>query len=233
MDDTVSRMRDGKLAGERVLEHVRQMLAAGHLTSGDRINEAEIAASLGISRGPVREAIMRLSSSGLLVTAPNVGSRVVTLDETAARALYEVREALEGLSARLAAERMSDAERRHLKEMLDGHMAAMADKESDAYPAGSSDWDFHLAILKGSRNDVAWRICGSDLRDLFALLRAQHGKAAGRGRRALQEHFWVCDAIINGEADLAGTLMVQHIRSSRDNLIGLMRNGSKKETRSA
>jgi DNA-binding GntR family transcriptional regulator len=181
----------------------------------------------------VREAIMRLSSSGLLVAARNIGSRVVSLDETAARALYEVREALESLSARLAAERMTEAERRHLHQMLEAHTAAMAGKESDAYPAGSSDWDFHLAILEGSRNDVAWRICGNDLRDLFALLRAQHGKAAGRGRRALQEHLWISEAIINGEADLAGTLMAQHIRASRDNLIGLMRTGAKKETKSA
>ncbi len=226
-------LRSAGLTADRALEYIRQLLATGRLTSGDRVNEVEIAASLGISRGPVREAIMRLSSSGILVAAPNVGSRVVALDQRSVLALYEVREALEGLSARLAAERMTDAERRGLSEMLDSHVAAMQGKELDAYPAGSSDWDFHLAILKGSRNEVAWRICGSDLRDLLSLLRAQHGKAAGRGRRALQEHLWVRDAIVAGESDLAGLLMAQHIRASRDNLLALMRENSQEGTRTA
>ena len=232
-DETAARSKDGRPTADRVLDHVRQMLATGRLTSGDRLNEAEIALALGISRGPVREAIMRLSSSGLVVAAPNVGSRVVSLDEPAALALYEVREALEALSARLAAERMNDVERRQLSEMLRSHAAAMKGKEWDAYPAGSSDWDFHLAILRGSRNGVAWRICGNDLRDLLSLLRAQHGKAAGRGQRALQEHLWISEAITRKEADLAGLLMAQHIRASRDNLIELMRSRPQDGGRSA
>ena len=226
-------LRSGGLMADRALEHIRRLLATGRLAPGDRVNEVEIAASLGISRGPVREATMRLSSSGILVAVPNVGSRVVTLDEDSALALYEVREALEGLAARLAAERMTEAERRGLSEMVDSHVAAMQGKELDAYPAGSSDWDFHLAILKGSRNEVAWRICGSDLRDLLSLMRAQHGKAAGRGRRALQEHIWVRDAIVAGEADLAGLLMAQHVRASRDNLLALMRESLQKGFRTA
>ena len=216
-----------------MLEHIRQLLATRRLTPGARVNEAEIAASLGISRGPVREAIMRLSSSGILIASPNVGSRVVALDECSARALYEVREALESLSARLAAERMTDAERRGLSDLLEAHVSAMQGNEMDAYPAGSSDWDFHLAILKGSRNDVAWRICGSDLRDLLSLLRAQHGRSAGRGKRALQEHLWIRDAIVTGEADLAGTLMAQHIRASRDSLLMLMQSEQQKGSRTA
>jgi DNA-binding GntR family transcriptional regulator len=220
----VVRLRDGRLAADRALEHIRELLATGRLCSGDRVNEVEIAASLGISRGPVREAIRRLSSSGLLIAEPNMGSRVVALDEQAARALYEVREALESLSAGLAARHMTASEKRALTDMLDAHEATMAEQGSSAYPAGSSDWDFHLTVLKGGRNEVAWRICGNDLRDLLTLLRARHGKSKGRGRRALQEHRWIAEAIAHGEADLASTLMAQHVRASRDNLLALMRN---------
>ncbi|MGV8989226.1 MAG: GntR family transcriptional regulator [Cypionkella sp.] len=225
-----ARAKDVKLTADRVLEYIRGLLASGQLSSGDRLNEAEIAMSLGISRGPVREAIMRLSSSGLLVTVANVGSRIVSLNETAALALYEVREALESLSARLAAERMTAGERRQLSEMLASHVEAMDSNEMDAYPSGSSDWDFHLAILKGARNEVAWRVCGNDLRDLLTLLRAQHGKSKGRGRRALEEHLWISQAIARGEADLAGLLMAQHIRASRDTLLGLMRGENTERT---
>jgi DNA-binding GntR family transcriptional regulator len=212
---------DGLLA-DRAADHIRALIGAGQLGPGDRVNEVEIAQKLNISRGPVREAIRRLASSGLVVSERNRGSRVVTLDRAGARNLYEVREALESLSARLAATRMTDAQKHDLLRMLDEHEKAMDRGGSDSYPAGTSDWDFHLAVLAGGGNDVAWRICGSDLRDMLTLLRARHGRARGRGRRALQEHRWIAEAIVSGNADLAGLLMAQHIRNSYQNLLSLL-----------
>jgi DNA-binding GntR family transcriptional regulator len=212
---------DRIMAGDRAAEYIRELLMTGKLGPGDRVNEVEVAAALGISRGPVREAVRRLSSSGLLVSEPNLGSRVVVLDRVAVVALYEVREALESLSAGLAARHMTGEERKALEAVLDAHEATMKERGSGSYPAGSSDWGFHIAVLKGGRNEVAWRICGSDLRDHFTLLRARHGGREGRGWRALQEHRWVADAIVRGQADLAATLMAQHIRASRDNFLSL------------
>lgn len=209
------------LLADKAAEHIRALIASGDLGPGDRVNEVEIAQKLNISRGPVREAIRRLASSGLVVSERNRGSRVVMLDAVGARHLYEVREALESLSARLAATRMTAEEKENLLKMLDEHEKAMDSVGSDSYPAGSSDWDFHLAILAGGGNEVAWRICGSDLRDMLSLLRARHGRARGRGRRALQEHRWIAEAIISGNADLAGLLMAQHIRNSYQNLLSL------------
>ncbi|HET8722065.1 MAG TPA: GntR family transcriptional regulator [Nitrospira sp.] len=213
------RTRDGRLLADTALAHIRKLIATAALGPGDRVNEVEIASQLGISRGPVREAIRRLASSGLVVSAPNLGSRVVQLDVPSIRALYEVREALESMSAGLAAKRMDASERVALQQMLDEHAAIMREKGSSTYPTGTSDWDFHLAIVNGSRNEVAWRICGNDLRDLLSLLRGRHGRRPGRGERALLEHQWIADAVIAGNADLASMLMAQHIRASRDNLL--------------
>jgi DNA-binding GntR family transcriptional regulator len=226
MDDSVDNdgnaaVGEGPLAN-RVLAFIRQRIATGELRPGDRVNELEIARTLSISRGPVREAIHLLSSSGLLVPAPNAGSRVVVLNEALVRQHYEVREALESLAATLAAERMTAAERADLKDMLDRHEAEMDAAHSTTYLHGPSDRDFHLAVLRGARNQVVWRICGDELRDLLGLLRSQHGRRAGRGRRALLEHRWIADAIVDGNADLAGLLMAQHIRASRDNLLAVM-----------
>lgn len=215
----------GALA-ETVAAHIRARIAEGRLGPGDRINEVEIAQEMGVSRGPVREAVRRFASAGLVVSEPNLGARVVTLDAAATRSLYEVREALESLAARLAATRMSAAEKRALLAMLDAHEAAMAAQDSDAYPSGGSDWDFHLAILRGARNEVALRVCGSDLRDMLALLRARHGRSRGRGRRALQEHRWVAEAIAASDAELAGLLMARHIRNSHDTLASLIGDGA-------
>jgi len=212
----------GGLLADRVLGFIRERIARGEIGPGDRLNELEIAQSLSISRGPVREAIRRLSSSGLLVPARNAGSRVVFLDESLVRQHYEVRESLESLAAKLAAERMTAEELAGLKDILDRHEGEMNAAGSSSYLHGASDRDFHLTILRGARNQVIWSICGDQLRDLLGLLRGQHGMTAGRGRRALQEHRWIADAIISRQADLAGLLMAQHIRASRDNLLSVM-----------
>lgn len=210
-----------RLLADRAAEHIRALIETGRLGPGDRLNEVEIAARLSMSRGPVREAVRRFSSAGLVVSEPNLGSRVVALSEVTVRALYEVRESLESMAARLAAERMAPREKARLVEMLDAHEELMRQGTSDTYPAGVSDWDFHLAILHGSDNAVASRICGSELRDMFNLLRARHGRTPGRGRAALREHRYVAEAIQSSDGDLAAALMSRHIRNSFRNHLAL------------
>lgn len=217
-----SQEETGRSLAERAFSFIRRSIYDGSLKPGDRINELEISQKLGVSRGPIREAIRRMSSSGLLTVEPNIGARVVTLDAAGLAQLYDVREALEARAAALAAERMSDEERRMLTETLDAHEAQMTEASSVQYPRGSADWDFHLLILRGARNDVIWRICGDELRDMFSLMRSQHGSNPERGRKALKEHRWVAEAVIAGNGDLAAMLMAQHIRASRDNLLKLV-----------
>lgn len=221
-DDSKHR-RDGSLLADRVVIHIRELITTGRLKQGERVKEMEISNELGISRGPVREAVRRLSSSGLLIASHNLGSRVVVLTEETVRQAYQVREVLEARAAELATKNMDAAERRGLVEMIDQHEAVMQHVSPTSYPAGGADWDFHLRILRGSGNEFIWRICGVDLRDIMALMRAQHRATEMRGLRALQEHRWIAEAIRDGHSDLAGTLMSQHIRASRDNLLVGMR----------
>lgn len=223
--------RTGTLLADRVLTFLRTEIYEGRLAPGDRINELEVSQKLGISRGPVREAIRLLSSSGLVAYEANVGARVVSPDENDVAQLYDVREALESTAARLAATHMTAAERETLLRTLDAHDAQMTEANSNSYPRGSADWDFHLLILKGARNDVIWRICGDELRDVFSLLRSRHGSSPRRGRRALQEHRWIAEAVAAGHADLAAALMAQHIRASRDNLLAAMRRDGETDRR--
>jgi len=215
----VEKVEDGRLLAETVIAHIRNLIATGRLTQGGRVKELEISNELGISRGPVREAVRRLSASGLLIASQNLGSSVIVLNSDTVRQAYHVREALESLAASLAAQNMDQSERQALIDMLNEHEKVMENTSPTAYPAGRSDWDFHLRILRGSQNDFIWRICGIELRDIMALMRAQHISSEKRGMRALQEHRWIAEAIFEGHSDLAGTLMASHIRASRDNLL--------------
>lgn len=212
----------GSLLADKAVAHIRKLIATGRLLQGERVKELEISNELGISRGPVREAVRRLSASGLLIAAPNLGSRVIVLHEGTVRQAYQVREVLESLGASLAARNMDRDEGEALVEMLKEHEEAMMATSPTSYPAGGSDWDFHLRILQGAKNEFVWRICGVELRDIMTLMRAQHRSSEKRGRRALQEHRWIAEAICDSQDDLAGALMTQHIRASRDNLLAGM-----------
>lgn len=211
--------RSPEAFAERVLADIHTRIESGALAPGSRINELEIAQRLKMSRGPVREAVRSLSARGLVVAEPNVGARIVTLDPDLIRELYDVREELEALGARLAAQHMSEDERRRLTSVLREHEAVLGKEGPRAYPGGGPDKDFHILILKGSRNRVVWRICAIDLFDLLTLARRQHHLRPARSRRALIEHQRIAEAILDRNGDLAALLMAQHVRASRDNLL--------------
>lgn len=219
---------------QRAADEIRAMIVDGRLRPGARVNELSIARALGMSRGPVREAVGRLASSGLLVEEPNVGARVIAPDFASTRELFLVRELLESQAAFEAAESMSDEERHRLRSVLDEHETLLEEVGTSGYPHSANDEDFHRLILHGSRNRLIERICGSELRDIFLLMRSRHNRRGTRGRQALKEHRRIAEAIMENNAELAAVLMRQHIRASRDVFLEMMSGaGSVESARSA
>src|SRR5690606_20579821 len=134
------------------LTKLTQAIVSGEFAPGERLSEAELARRFGISRGPIREALGRLE--GKLVTrVPRVGVSVIDLSPDRLLDLFAVREALEGMAARLAAERITDAEIQELRDLLEQH-GAHPDVASGAgyYQAGNDD-DFHFHIVRSARNE--------------------------------------------------------------------------------
>ena len=101
---------DGETLSEHVFRKIQSAIVKDEIAPGSKISEPELARTYGISRGPLREAIHRLEGQKLLVRVPHVGARVVSLSHAELIELYEIRESLEGMACRLAAERMSQAE---------------------------------------------------------------------------------------------------------------------------
>src|SRR5690348_16382159 len=94
---------------DQALERITELIIRGDLEPGSRVQEAVLARQLGISRGPLREAISRLEGRGLLIRVPHIGVKVANPSLEEILDLYMMREVLEGLACRLAAERLSDA----------------------------------------------------------------------------------------------------------------------------
>lgn len=207
---------------DRIFSLLKEAIVEGDIAAGSKISEPELARSYGISRGPLREAIGRLEACGLVVRRPNVGARVVTLSSEQLIEIFHVREALEGMAARLAALNMGDEEIADLRVLLGRHGEQIERDLEHAYFQREGDLDFHYRIVKGSHNTRMIDLLCNDLYHLVRLYRYQFGMSSKRGSRAFVEHEHIVDAIERRDAEMAELMMRAHIRASRENVERLL-----------
>jgi DNA-binding GntR family transcriptional regulator len=203
---------------DRVFSLLREAIVEGDIPAGSKISEPELARVYGISRGPLREAIGRLESCGLVVRRANVGARVVTLSSRQLLEIFHIREALEGMAARLAAQHMTVEEIADLRALLAQHAEEIERDTDHAYFQREGDLDFHYRIVQGSHNNRMIELLCNDLYHLVRLYRYQFGMSSKRGPRAFVEHEHIVDAIERRDAEMAELMMRAHIRASRENV---------------
>jgi DNA-binding GntR family transcriptional regulator len=203
---------------DRVFSEIQNAIVKGELKPGSKMSEAELASRYGVSRGPLREALRRLEGRKLLTRIPHVGVRVVSLSFAELIHIYQVREALEGMAARLAAEHMSPDEVQGLKALLAMHEKQAELQEGRAYFQDEGDFDFHYRIVQGSRNEVLSQMLCGELYHRVRLYRYQFSVTEGRPQKAFGEHHRIIEAIEAGDGEMAEILMRRHISSARKNI---------------
>jgi DNA-binding GntR family transcriptional regulator len=209
--EALTSLTERKTLSEQVFNELKDAIISGNLAQGAKITEDELAKKYGISRGPLREALRRLESIRLLIRIPHAGMRVVTLTPEIMEEIYTVREALEGMSARLAAERMSDAEIQSLAELLEKHQQTIDQSKGKEYLQREGDLDFHFRIAKASNNQWLIDLLSSELYQLLRMCRHRSSKTPERPEQALKEHKQIVEAIAMRDAELAELLMRRHI----------------------
>jgi DNA-binding GntR family transcriptional regulator len=191
-----------------------KLITSGEFEPGGRLSEADLARQLGISRGPLREALGRLE--GRLVTrTPRLGVRVIEFSTKDLEHLFLVREALEGMAARLAAERMTHDEIKRAGELLTEHAQQPELAKGAAYHQRSPDEDFHFAVVRGSRCERIEQMLLDELYYQLRLHRLRSSTRAGRAQAALAEHREILAALESRNADMAEGAMRRHIRNAR------------------
>jgi len=189
---------------------IRSFIVDGTYHPGEQLGEVEIASRLGISRSPVREAFQKLAMEGLVDLVSRRGAFVATFDVARVSALFEVREALFGMAARLAATRGADDALRNLARILTATRAILDRSEASSYP---SDLDFHRGIaLAAGNKPLADKALEVELQVQLARLRSTGGRPA-RARNAYREHEAVLDALRARDGDRAEREMRRHVRN--------------------
>ena len=215
---TTSNRQEIRTLAEQVFAQLQDDIVLGVLKPGTRLGEAELASRYGVSRGPLREAIRRLESRKLLQREPHVGARVASLTTDDLVEIYRVREALEGMAARLAAQHMTESEVRGLHDVLSQHEQQQDIKEDTAYFQREGDLDFHYRIIQGSHNQTLIDLLIGELYHLVRMYRYQFSAVTNRPQKALAEHRRIVEAIESGDGDLAEMLMRRHISRARENI---------------
>jgi len=198
-----------------VAERIEAAIISGQLEPGSRVSEQGLAASLGVSRGPLREAIRRLEGRKLLERTPNIGVRVAQLTLKDLNEILQAREALEGMAARLAATNMRDGEIESLAKLLATHRKQKSVQEGKGYYQDSKDFDFHFRIVAGSGNERLIQMLTGDLYYLLRAYRYRSSTKPGRAKAALKEHEAILAALKKHDPDKAEAAMRTHLRNAR------------------
>lgn len=213
-DATEVKGKSGTLA-EQLFDRLTEAILQGELPLGSKISEPSLAQQYGVSRGPLREALHRLQERRLITRSANHGARVVEATPETLNAIFLVREVLEGLSAREAAARITEAELETLREGVRQHGAELEGLLPGQHNAlRSSDRDFHFGIAQASRNPILIQLLCSELYQLLRLYRSRNDNPELR-RRAYQEHKRIFDAIEDRDQELAEIMMRRHISRAR------------------
>ncbi|MGW3955583.1 GntR family transcriptional regulator [Streptomyces sp. NPDC004752] len=205
---------DGGSMKDAIVRQLRQDIVSGAIAYGEKLSEARLAQRFGVSRMPVREALKELEGAGFVTIERRRGTFVKRLSRHEILDLFEVREAVEGMAARLCANRANNEIVARLDETMIALAAAVAAGDNDGYSA--TDERLHELIAEGAGNDRLtdhYRLLVQQLHR--GLLSSIVTRRTGRMERSLAEHQAIIKAIRTHDADAAEQAMRAHVQQGR------------------
>jgi DNA-binding GntR family transcriptional regulator len=205
-----SDLDSGLPRGEQAYRYLRTAIQSGQLKPGDRLREVELASVIGLSRTPIREALAKLESEGLVLHDATRGIVVAQLDYSMVTELYFMREVLEGTAARLTAQHASEVEISILEDLCQQYATSLDDQAK----LDVSNRQFHDTLYRCSHNRYLVNML-TVLHDALSLLGSTTLGSPERAAETLKEHESIVAAIRNRDADGADLALRQHIRAAQ------------------
>ena len=211
MTDNLTLNMDAYLPLRDVVFHtLRDAILKGELKPGERLMELQLAAKLGVSRTPIREAIRMLEQEGLAVTVPRKGAEVAGLTEKDMQDVLQVREALDELAANIACEMITKEELEELIHAKEEFEAALHTK--DIKRIAETDMKFHDIIYHATRNPKLVNIV-SNLREQMYRYRMEYLKDERNFPILIREHQQITDGFMEKNKALVADSMRTHVKN--------------------
>ncbi len=200
----------------KVYYQLEEDILNGKYPVGESITEIAASKEYGVSRTPIRDALKKLASDGLVVITPNKGATVIGISKNDLIDIYNIRMRLEGLAGSMAAKNMTKEEKEALQENVELAKFYASRKNYDKLK--ELDTEFHEAIYTGCGSRTIYRTL-KDLHTNTRLYRKMSLSVPGRLEKSLKEHEEITKAIINSDSSLVDKLLHDHVKAALDNLL--------------
>jgi DNA-binding GntR family transcriptional regulator len=212
---------DGLPSSERVYRQLRQMILSGELPPQTRLVEIHLGEQFGVSRTPVREALKRLTAEKLVLGDPVRGLIVHAPEPHEVSEVYLVRESLESLASRLAAQRITAEELRQLRVIAESMREAVNNDRTDLVV--SANIAFHDVIYRAAGNETLFRLA-KDLSDFVRRFSAEAFAKTERAGAVVDEHERILDALEAHDPEAAAAASAAHLQTASAYLVQLRLN---------
>lgn len=215
----LKRIRTRGPLGEKVYQILKEAIIHGRLAPGTWLQEEQLTQAMGISRTPLREAIHRLTSEGLVEVIPRKGAHVIELSDDDLADLFEAREVIETVFLVRSAQNMSPADFQRIRDSLTQAEKEMVEAAADPglfnekrqrYLEADRALHDELIIACGNKS---WVKLYYNIRDRIEFYGHQISHVPSRFRVAIEGHLAILDALLAGEFVKAQQLMKEHIRN--------------------
>ena len=204
---------------QRLKQRIEDEIVSGELALGSRLDENQLAIRFGVSRTPIREALLQLAATGLIQTKPRRGAIVSAPEPHLLLAMFETMAEIEAACGRLAARRLASTDAAALQAALTGCRAAMVAEDAEAYYA--ENYVFHSVVYRASHNDFLADQALSLHRRLAPYRRLQL-RVRQRVPQSLAEHEAIVAAILAGDATQAADALRGHVIVQGDRFTDLV-----------
>ena len=207
-----------------VFNTLREAILRGDLVPGERLMELQLAAKLGVSRTPIREAIRMLEQEGLAITIPRKGAIVAGMTEKDMQDVLEIREALEELSVQVACDKITDEEVAKLRENMENFETSL--KSGDLKRMAEADVEFPDVIYQATDNPKLINML-NNLREQMYRYRVEYLKNPSNHEQLLREHEAIYRGIMEKDKDVVTEMIRKHISNQVDVVKNIIREQEK------
>lgn len=203
-----------------VFNTLREAILKGDLKPGERLMELQLAAKLGVSRTPIREAIRMLEQEGLAVTIPRRGAEVARMTEKDMEDVLQIREALEILAVQLANEKITSEQIQELENCVAAFEDAV--KTGDVKKIAQTDIDFHDIIYMAGENTKLVAML-NNLREQIYRYRVEYLKDEKIYVRLMEEHQEIIEGLKRRDVDYVVSMVKKHVDNQADAVRNIIR----------
>lgn len=215
----VATITRNKSLKEQAYDILKEMVLTGKLEQGELYNEKSIAEVLGVSRTPVREALLELSREGMVKFLPSKGIQVRKITEKQVREVFEIRRIIEGHIIQSVAKALTPSEIKKIEAILKKQESLSRRNENSAFI--ETDKEFHL-FLASKMGNQQMRAILQNLRDQIQVMGSRAIKVGSRVDQVLTEHRRILSALKEGDGKRAAKELMQHLSTTEKILIDMM-----------